>query len=337
MIHGHGDDIFNYPEIRSNFSSNIFTHADLAELKAHLCSKMGLISHYPEPEPHSLSRVIAEKYGISPDNILVTNGATDAIYLIAQTIARSQYTHYETGTLPTFSEYEDASRMSGLIPRINEGMTASGMHTVRWLCNPNNPTGDVYTKKELEDITRLFGLVVIDQSYEDYTLAAMMTHCEAAESENIIQIHSLTKTYAIPGLRIGYITAPQHLITQLRENARPWAVNALAIEAGKWLMENDVRIIDNLEFYLSETQRLRGLLNKIPGIYAQETQTNFILAKSSSMTAALLKDRLARQYYILIRDASNIRGLTPYHFRVSTQTPAENDQLAEAIRKIMTQ
>ena len=335
MLQGHGDDKHNYPEIQSNFSSNIYSHADLTELKAHLCRKMELIDSYPEPEPLTLETAIARKYGLSADNVLVTNGATDAIYLIAQTAAKNKFTHFNVGTMPTFSEYEDACRMFGLKQSDSCDKTDETGLTALWLCNPNNPTGDVYSKDELKGFARKFGLVIIDQSYEDYTLAPMMTHQEAAESDNIIQLHSLTKTYAIPGLRIGYVIAPRQIISLLRENTKPWAVNALAIEAGKWLVENDFKIISNLDIYLTETQRLRTMLNQIPGISAAETQTNFFIVEMASGTAADLKDYLARKHHILIRDASNFHGLTSRHFRISTQTPDENNLLVNAVRAFM--
>ena len=206
-----------------------------------------------------------------------------------------------------------------------------------WLCNPNNPTGDAYTEAALADFVQKYGLVVIDQSYEDYTSLPMMTHREAAESNNIIQLHSLTKTYAIPGLRLGYAIAPHHIIAKLRENVRPWAVNALAIEAGMWLLENKDSVVDDLQDYLSETQHLRAMLNQIPGITAHETQTNFFLVEMAANNAADLKDYLVRKHQILIRDASNFRGLSPRHFRVSTQTPEENNLLVKAIREYLLQ
>jgi threonine-phosphate decarboxylase len=163
----------------------------------------------------------------------------------------------------------------------------------------------------------------------------MLTPQDAASSRNILQLHSLTKTYAIPGLRIGFIIAPSHLIGMLRQYVGPWTVNALAIEAGKWLMENDVRVLPDLNIYLTETERLRQRLNQIPGIIAAKTQTSFILAQVTHHTAAELKDYLARSHHILIRDASNFRGLTPHHFRISTQTSQENDLLVNAIEEFM--
>ena len=337
MLQGHGDDTYDHPGIRSNFSSNIFPHADLTGLKAHLQGKLDLIERYPEPEPRSLEKVIARKHGISSDNVLVTNGATDAIYLIAQTAAKHHYEHFCDGLLPTFSEYEDASRMFGLARKnVLEEKEVAG-NTMLWLCNPNNPTGDAYSITALADFVQKYGLVVIDQSYEDYTSLPMMTHREAAESNNIIQLHSLTKTYAIPGLRLGYAIAPHHIIAKLRENVRPWAVNALAIEAGMWLLENNDSVVDDLHAYLSETQHLRAMLNQIPGITAHETQTNFFLVEMAANNAADLKDYLVKKHHILIRDASNFRGLSPRHFRVSTQTPEENNLLVKAIREYLLQ
>jgi threonine-phosphate decarboxylase len=160
----------------------------------------------------------------------------------------------------------------------------------------------------------------------------MLTPQDAASSLNILQLHSLTKTFAIPGLRIGYIIAPPQLIRQLRQYVRPWAVNVLAIEAGKWLIENSVQVLPDLNSYLTETERLRQRLNQIPGIKTDETQTSFMLAQVTPHTAAELKDYLAKNRHILIRDASNFRGLTPHHFRISTQSPQENDQLVSAIK-----
>ena len=110
MIEGHGDDIYRYGAIRCNFSSNISPFIDISELRKHLAGRLEVINHYPEPSAHALELLLAKVYDISPDEVLVTSGATDAIYLIAQTLR-------EEGTFavkrPTFSEYADACRMFG--------------------------------------------------------------------------------------------------------------------------------------------------------------------------------------------------------------------------------
>ena len=108
MIEGHGDDIYRYRDkIRSNFSSNIFSHADLSGLKAHLNKRLDVIGNYPEPEPYTLEQMLAERLGLSPRQIMVTNGATEAIYLIAQLFRERTPEVYS----PTFSEYESAIQM----------------------------------------------------------------------------------------------------------------------------------------------------------------------------------------------------------------------------------
>ena len=211
MTEGHGDDIYKYQDIRINFSSNVYSHADLSGLKNHLREVIDLIRNYPEPEPFTLEAVIARKKGVPADCVLVTSGATEAIYLIARTFALQQESFSASILHPTFSEYEDACRMYG-IPTLSENNAKT--HSLLWLCNPNNPTGSVVSPEKIQQYAQHFDYVVVDQSYEDYTQAPMLTPQEAVSSDNILQLHSLTKTYAIPGLRIGYIVAPSHLIRQ---------------------------------------------------------------------------------------------------------------------------
>ena len=84
MIDGHGDDAYRYGHIRVNFSSNVYTHVNHDSLNGHLFRQMACIRTYPEPEPYTLERELAARYQVSPENVCVTNGATEAIYLIAQ-------------------------------------------------------------------------------------------------------------------------------------------------------------------------------------------------------------------------------------------------------------
>ena len=180
-----------------------------------------------------------------------------------------------------------------------------------------------------------YDLLVVDQSYENYTDHFVMNARWAAQLPNLIQIHSLTKTFAVPGLRLGYITAHASLTQHLRRFLRPWSVSALSVEAGKFLMQHDdLRCKPDL----NEAQRLRDQLQQIDGILTQETHTNFMLCQfESNHTAADLKDYLACEHHLLIRNASNFRGLTQRHFRVAAQTPAENDALVAAIKQFVAE
>lgn len=316
MIEGHGDDTYRYKDIRVNFSSNICQHADLSALKAHLASRLDVIANYPEPEAWTLEKLIAKQIGIPAECVVVTNGATDAIYLIAQSFP---FDYTILG--PTFSEYEDACDRFFGEPDLRS----------LWLCNPNNPNGFYYSKDDVKMFSRNYNLVVVDQSYACYTDKPLLGAKEVVKMKNVILIHSMTKTYGVPGLRLGYITANASLTTALRQQMRPWAVNALAIEAGKYLVANGQALKPDLE----EAQKLRRKLKALKGITVDETCTNFMLCKIKGHTAAQLKEYLAREHKMLIRDASNFNGLTPNHFRIAAQSADENDALVEAIQQFV--
>ena len=330
MINGHGDDIYQYGGIRCNFSSNISPLIDTSPLRQHLAERLTLINHYPEPDAHSLEVLIAAQHGISPNEVLVTSGATDAIYLIAQTLR-------DEGTFavkrPTFSEYADACRMYGYEEAPQAG-------AVRWLCNPNNPTGELRTTDTVKVLSRRHRWLIIDQSYEDYTWEPQLSARTAIDMQNVIVIHSMTKRFAIPGLRLGYIIAPPAVINLLRANYRPWAVNALAIGAGRWLLEDEGEhhssekpcFREEMRMLLAQTQYLRDRLRGIFGIHVYPTSTNFMLCSIQQSTAAELKEYLLAHHGFLIRDASNFEGLKNCHFRIATQLPEFNDELVEAIR-----
>ena len=333
MTYGHGDDTYRYGEqIRMNFSSNIYQRADLTALKAHLAEHLDVITHYPEPEPRELEDMLAERLGIPANMVMVTGGANEAIYLIAQ---------YYRGWAsvipqPTYCEYADACRVAGHIISYenNDELELLPEDRIYWICNPNNPTGHVMLKALLAHLVRKHPryLYVIDQSYADYTLKPMLDAKEMMDCFNIMLLQSLSKKYCIPGLRLGYLTASPIIIDRLKQMRQPWTVNTLAIEAGKFLLQNDPQVIPDLVGYLSEAQRLKKALQAIPGMMVMDTDTNFMLANVEWADTTAMKQWLVENYGILIRDASNFHGLDNHCFRVAAQTPEENDALIEAIK-----
>lgn len=344
MIEGHGDDTYKYNRpITSNFSSNVYGAVDLSLLKAHLCRCIDGIGNYPEPEPYTLEACIAARYGLAARSVCVTNGATEAIYLIAQTFRGTNTAILQ----PTFSEYADACLMHGhritslyRLPDKKEDYRLPPETRMLWLCNPNNPTGTVVDEHHLSELVRHNPQVcfVIDQSYEYFTLRPLWTAARAAEFPNVLLLHSMTKRYAIPGLRLGYVTADTGLLARLRSHRMPWSVNRLAIEAGLFLTEQEVSsdapsMASDIPSYLRETARLRAALESLGGLEVWPTETHFMLVCLRFGKAAALKHYLAGTHGILIRDASNFEGLDERFFRIATQTPAENDRLVEALRQ----
>ena len=340
MIKGHGDDAYQYGcQAAVNFSSNVYYNVDLSGLKDHLAHHLDLIGSYPEPEPFGLEKELADRNRLLPDEVCVTNGATEAIYLIAQAFRQSVSAVLQ----PTFSEYADACRMHGhrllplyQLPDARCGYRLQEEVQLLWLCNPNNPTGQVVEKSWLCQLLEQNPqvLFIIDQSYEYFTLHPLFTPEEALRYPHLLLLHSMTKRYVIPGLRLGYVTGHARMLERLRSQRMPWSVNQLAIEAGRYLLAHEEEM--DIVGYLREAQLLRTLLIETGMAEVWETKTHFMLACLRMGKASALKEYLLREHGLLIRDASNFSGLDERYFRIAAQAPADNLRLVTAIRQWLT-
>lgn len=332
MIDGHGDDIHKYGDkIVSNFSSNIYGKQDMSLLQEYLCTQLRTIHSYPEPDAHSLAEILAEKHKINVDNVLISNGATEAIYLISQAFEGSK----TTIIVPTFSEYEDACTINKHDLHYCAQPKDIEMDTdLVWICNPNNPNGKIYSLNELKDLvkSRPNTTFVFDQSYACFTNAEVWDVEDASNFKNVILLHSMTKQFAIPGLRLGYVTANENIISKINTYRMPWSVNALAIQAGKFLLENESPD-SNFANYIEESNRLQSILQDVEGLEVIPSQMHYFLCKLESKKASDLKQHLIENHGILIRDASNFRGLNKHYFRIATQSRTENDALIKAIKE----
>lgn len=332
MLFGHGDDTYLYGDkVKMNFSANYFMHTDLTELKEFLATRLDVIGHFPEPVSHELEQMIAQQEGISPNHVMVTAGSVEAVYLIAQLY------HGWASVIaqPTFNEYEDACKLHRHIISYydNDELEILPKKRVYWLCNPNNPTGNVLLKVLVNRIVRQQQqyIFVIDQSAEDYSRKAILHSSEMSDCHNVIMLHSMSMKYGVPGLRLGYITASPIIIERLRLLKQPWTINALAVEAGKWLVQNHFSPVPDMEAYLAEAQRLHEELSKLEGVMVMDSDTNYMLLNIDGVNSRTLKTWLVDNYGILIRDASNFHGLDDHCIRVSAQTPEEDDTLVTAL------
>lgn len=336
MINGHGDDISRYGGIRINFSSNVYSHFCHDGLKAWLAETMGDIVSYPEPEPLEAERAIAEAVGVTPQEVMLANGATEAIYLTAQATAGCA----TAIVTPTFAEYADACRMHNhkikAITSIND--IPENTQTA-WLCNPNNPTGTVMPVKQLTECIARHPdtLFVVDASYAPFTDLPTLTAAEGASLPNVLMIHSMTKAFAVPGLRLGYITGNAIYINKVRRFRQPWAVGTVAQNACRYLMAHTADYRLPVRELMQERRRVGMALAALPGIEVLPSQSHILLCRRTDGTAAELKETLARSYGILIRDAANFEGLGSGHFRIAVQTAEANDELIRAIAEITTE
>lgn len=334
MLNGHGDDLYRYNNIRLNFSSNVFNHFDHEGLFCHLADKLDNVMSYPEPSPQSLEREIAMMLDLSADEVMVTNGATEGIYLIAQT-----FRHAKSAILqPTFSEYADACRLhEHQITNVYDLHTMSlfnaKVSTLVWLCNPNNPTGAVANKEELQKLIEQNQdtIFIIDASYAPFTDRPLLTPKEGVEYPNVLMLHSMTKEFAVPGLRIGYVSGNKTLLHQVKLQRMPWSVNQVAIDAAHYLLSHKDEYEIDLQGLLKERARMAQKLTALGVIEVWPSDSHILLCKLRIGKASALKDYLAKEHGMLIRDAANFASLDETFFRIAVQTPEEDDELLDAI------
>ena len=334
MIYGHADDTYRYGDkLKLNFSSNIYAWADLSGLKEHLMQHFEVVCHYPESEPSVLEKLLAKHLGVPENTVMITSGANEAIYLIAQL-----YKGWASIIpQPTFTAYEYACKAFDHLISYDrkDELEIMPEDRIYWICNPNNPTGNVLVKPLVNRIIRQNTryLYVVDQSFADYTLRPMLKPSEMVDCYNLMLIGSLSKKYCIPGLRLGYVFSSPIIIDRLRQIRQPWSVNSMAIEAGKYLLTNDPKMIPDLKGYLTEAQRLRKELSSIEGIKVLKTDTSFMLVYIEFAEVLELKNWLIHHYGILIRDTSDFRGLDNHYFRIVARNEKDDNQLVAAIRE----
>ena len=332
MIDGHGDDAYRYTHIKHNFSSNIYAEVQHTELMKHLTEATDCIRNYPEPEPFGLEQLLCHHHHLPPQWAMVCNGATEAIYLIAHC---HQHSHSAI-VVPTFREYQDACRLHQHTISFCKQVGEMPPHAqLLWLCNPNNPTGETTDASILRQMMEDHHdtLFVVDQAYAPYTDVPLLNEHDVATHSNLIILQSMTKQFAVPGLRIGYILAHPKVIDRLRLCRVPWTVNALAIEAAHYLLAHQDDYTIHKETLHSEITRVAHALEAL-GITHSDTRTNFALfTLPPHREAKLLKDYLAETHQLLIRDASNFETLNSRHFRIAAQSAEANDLLIKGIRE----
>ncbi|PVX50682.1 threonine-phosphate decarboxylase [Balneicella halophila] len=335
MIYGHGDDIYSQnQQIVYNFSSNVYEHEDDNWLYNLLEKNLSVLHSYPEPDATSLVQLLAHRNNISEEEICATHGATDAIYLIAQTFSHSNTAIFA----PTFSEYEDACRINRhriTIIKELEDVNRKNFEMV-WLCNPNNPTGLTFDYNILVELidNNPETLFIIDQTYHYFTNKPTLSYVDAVKRENVVLIDSFTKRFALPDLRLGYFVTNKKLKNKIQYYKQPWAVSQLAIEVGKYILQSMTCNLD-LASLLGETKDFQERLSNIKGIEVQGTDTHFFLCKTQKGTAEELKKYLVEHHGILIRNASNFEGLTANYFRICTQKKEANMKLIDGITDYM--
>lgn len=338
MIHGHGDDQYNFTfELKANFSSNVRFDGCPDELLGHLKEQLPLISHYPEPDGFSLRKLIAQKHQVEPGQVLLCNGSSDGFYQIAQ-----GFTGKRSAILyPSFSEYEDACKIHNhdLSFFTKKEFIKRSFNPINlvWLGNPNNPDGHVFEidliRKQLASNPNT--IFIIDEAYMDLCINASSAIYLFKEFDNLIVSGSLTKTYGIPGLRLGYLLSSIEIVKKLNPYSKPWSVNSLAIEAGKYILQHEDRLQPDIKEVCRLSKELQGQISMIGGMTVAGSEAGFFLVRMQNRKASELKKYLLEKHNILIRDASNFRGLDEQYFRIGIQEKEKNVLLVDGLKQFV--
>ena len=300
------------------------------------------INHYPDSEATELRQCLSEKLGVAPDNILVGSGVIELIRLVALTYfgQRDSILILE----PTFGEYEVACQIVGsrvfkhwarvgdsFAFRIEETAKLIRQHCPKgvFICNPNNPTGQYLSRQEAELVLDACGgsLLIIDEAYIAF-VDESWSSLNLISRGNVIILRSMTKDYALAGLRLGYGIAHEEVISNLRKVLPPWNVNIVAQKAGVMALR-DADYLDRCKTKIMAAKEfLVGELSRI-GFPSLPSRANFFLVKVGSgktCRAALIR------HGILVRDCASF-GL-PEYVRIAPRTMPECQKLIATIQKL---
>ncbi len=301
------------------------------------------VQRYPDSRCTELTGKLAARLAVRPENILVAAGTTELIRLAAGAYFRRGDTVLVIE--PTYGEYEPAVRLAGARPLkhcireelmftpdiapVQELVTNIRPRAV-FLCNPNNPTGVLYPRKDIEGMVDALGdtLLLLDEAYMTFTNKAGWSSLDLIERANVVVMRSMTKDYGLPGLRLGYAVARPEIIETLRIALPPWNVNAPAQEAGLFVLDR----YDYLEQTLRQlTEAKDYLMREISslGFTVCPSDAGFFLVKVGNATdlrLSLLKKGL------MVRDCSSF-GL-PAYIRLAPRSLPDCRKLVEAMTSL---
>lgn len=249
--------------------------------------------------------------------------------------------------VPSFSEYERAARNAGskicfLKLKEKNGFKISANSLRRcdvvFIANPNNPTANFIIENFEEIEKAALRLIIVDEAFIDFLAEhkKYSTVQRAVKNKKIIVLRTLTKFFAMPGLRIGYIVGQKTVIQKLKKHQTPWNVNSFAQIAAENILDNNDYIRETRELIQKERTFLYNAIRKIDGLKPYPSIVNFILIKigKKDITSRNLREHLMEKG-ILIRDCVNFRGLDNSYVRVAVRSRKENIKLLNALRKIL--
>jgi threonine-phosphate decarboxylase len=333
-----------------DFSASINPLGFSPRVKKTLTEQAAALLHYPDQEAHDFVKELSTYHRLPADTIIAGNGSTELIYLLPQVIKMKKVLL----VVPTFSEYESSIRRAGgkvfyyrtnekeefciqpqkLLAELRKGYDAL------YICNPNNPTGVLTLKKVLKEIAaaarKQSAAVIIDETFIDFNENQSMKH-ETERFENIYILRSMTKFFALPGLRAGYVISSRENIKKLKAGQEPWSMNVLSQHAGIASLRDKDYIQRSLTYMKTARRELVAALNTVPCLEIFESGANYLLVKlhdPAPLTVSALYEKLLKER-IIIRKCNTFQGMGDDYFRVAVRKKSENNILVEKLREIL--
>ena len=354
--HFHGSDLEKIESVYgiakeniTSFSANVNPLGISYKLQEELPSHLDAITRYPDREYTSLRKCIAEYTRTDFQNVLVGNGSTELISLVAQILQPKKALIVG----PTYSEYEhEISLVNGRsryfrlqeeknftldVDALRQALTADIDLLV--LCNPNNPTSsqvDRASMRKILDTCKEQGIfVMVDETYVEFApKSEEITSIPLTNYyNNIIILRGISKFFAAPGLRLGYaVCGNRKLIREIDNKKNPWTINSLAAIAGEIMFRDEKYIQDTYDLINSERTRICKLLDGCDALTYYPPMANFILLKilKEEVSSQDLFDAAIREG-LMIRDCSTFPFLDQKFIRFCFMKPEDNDRLLKVL------
>ena len=309
-----------------------------------------LIKSYPSSSPAMSQQNLATVLHVSPEKLIIGNGATELIVLINTTLIDRIAV-----PIPTFGEYieklrdqrdaelyslDSGQRYELRLPEYLQWLHRRNLKAAL-IINPGNPTGQFIALEEMIDFMNAASdleLVIVDESFIDFAGDPIPSLMPVADRfSNLLIVRSMSKHCGVPGLRLGYCYSGNlYLLNRVRRFIPTWNLNTLAEYFLSLLPPTDTAYHEARKRLIAEVRWLYGALKTIRGIEVYPTGANFVLFKvNTGMTAGQLQSRLLEEHRMYVRDCSNKVGMDDRHIRVASQGHDNDARLVEALRTLV--
>ncbi|MGL5067539.1 MAG: pyridoxal phosphate-dependent aminotransferase [Sarcina sp.] len=353
----HGANIFDLCEMYGvdrnelmDFSSNINPFGSSKKAKDYIIENIDMVSLYPDPEYKKLKNSIGSYCNCNKENILLGSGATELISSFIETInpknallLSPSYSEYEKELNKTScntdmyfakEELNFEIKTADFIKEIN-----SKNYDLVIICNPNNPTGFAFTRKQLDEIlSKTNTFIMVDETYIEFTDLSIFSSTNLVDKRSkLFVIRGTSKFFGTPGIRLGYgLISDKLIFDSMSKNLDLWNINIFATLMGEIMFTDKEYIEETAKKLKKEREYLLKELNSISSIKVFNTFGNFILCdiKDKSLTARELYEKLVKDK-IIIRDCASFDGLSENFFRVCVLKPEENKLLIDSLKKVL--